>query len=347
MKLARITSRLLLLAFFIAQGSYAFAATLENYRERLDEAQAYAYELAEIVGDDDDEFEREIVADIRALLPPTEKIDWPGGSLETDNKWLRKRLDEFDREPDDAKRGAIIIEIGDRLAALAASIRELGSAMAAARSKDEDKQKLAEILRRAEYQKPEPKEESLFQKWWREFKEWLASIWPQPNLSPGTAWDFSSVRSILQIVIIGLVIALIGFIVWRLAPFITARFGDRAKKKREERIILGERVGADESAADLFGEAEALAREGNLRGAIRKGYIAVLCELGDRKIVRLARHKTNRDYLRDVRKVDDLFQNMTGLTNGFERTWYGLRSPEQADWEEFRAMYRQTLSRAS
>ena len=122
------------------------------------------------------------------------------------------------------------------------------------------------------------------------------------------------------------------------------RFGGKIKKTKQDRVILGERIGADESAFDLFSEAERLAREGNLRAAIRKGYIALLCDLSDRKIVRLARHKTNRDYLRDVRKDNSLFENMTGLTRNFETNWYGLRSTEPSDWEDFRARYLQTIA---
>ncbi len=344
MKVPLLTQKFVLFFLLLTPAASVIGATLESYRERLDKARNYAYEVAKITGDGEIRLEKDAVADIRAAVPATEKIDWPGGSLETDNRWLHANLDEFDRETDDEKRRVIMHQIADRLSALTDTIRELETGIAASRSKDEDKQKLAEILRRAEYQKPEPREESLFQKWWRQFSEWLRDMWPRPNLAPGTGLELSGIRVALQIVIFILVIALIGFIVWRLAPFLSARFGDRVKKKREERIILGERIGADESAADLFSEAEALAREGNLRGAIRKGYIAALCELGDRKVIRLARHKTNRDYLRDVRKVDTLFQNMTGLTHNFEQTWYGLGAPNERDWDEFRAMYRQTVS---
>jgi hypothetical protein len=80
-----------------------------------------------------------------------------------------------------------------------------------------------------------------------------------------------------------------------------------------------------------------------LRGAIRKGYIAFLCELSDRKIIGLSQHKTNRDYLRDVRKKDDLYENMSGLTNNYERHWYGFDAAEEKDWEEFKVRYKQAV----
>ena len=80
-----------------------------------------------------------------------------------------------------------------------------------------------------------------------------------------------------------------------------------------------------------------------MRGAIRKGYIALLCELSERKIIGLSQHKTNRDYLKDVRKQNELYKNMSGLTNNYERHWYGFDSAEETDWEEFRNGYRKAV----
>ena len=42
-------------------------------------------------------------------------------------------------------------------------------------------------------------------------------------------------------------------------------------------------------------------------------------------MIGLARYKTNRDYLRDIRKRADLFPHVAGLTGTYERNWYGLR----------------------
>ena len=83
---------------------------------------------------------------------------------------------------------------------------------------------------------------------------------------------------------------------------------------------------------------------GNLRAAIRKGYIAFLCELSDRRLIGLAQHKTNRDYLRDVRKKDALYQNMNGLTTSFERHWYGLETADEGDWQKFKENYQKAIS---
>lgn len=323
--------------------SGAAAASLSDYHARINAARGYADEILKYDGDGRSVFERQKTTEIKAAIPPTENVEWPGGGLETDNRWLAASLDQLSTESNMTKRVDLLNGIDERLIAISEKIGELETAVAAGRTKDEDKQKLAEILRRQEYQKPEAKEESLFQRWIREFFEWLARVFPRPDIAPSTPEGVSSLKFGLQILIYILVIGLVGFLIYKFAPFFARRFGSREKKEKKDRVILGERIAADESAEDLFSEAEALARIGDLRGAIRKGYIALLCELSDRKVIGLARHKTNRDYLRDVRKDRSLFVNMTGLTGSFERNWYGLRPSETQDWEDFRDRYRQTI----
>jgi hypothetical protein len=69
----------------------------------------------------------------------------------------------------------------------------------------------------------------------------------------------------------------------------------------------------------------------------------LLCELSDRKLISLAQHKTNRDYLRDVKKHKSIFQNIHFLTGSFETHWYGFARADEKDWEEFKQLYKETL----
>jgi hypothetical protein len=322
------------------------AATPFNYKLRIDGVRPHVDELKNDLASSDGEYERQTVESILKAIPQTEKIEWQGGSIETENQWLKSSLDKFAAETDIEKRETILTSVSERLAAISESVGELDKAIKAESTKDSDKQKLAEILAREEYQKPEAKEESLFQKWWHEFWEWVKSLFPTPNITPTEGPNLAPLKLVLQVLVFAAVIGLVGFLLWRFVPYFSNRFGGKTKKEKGDRVILGETIGDDESAADLFDEAELLARNGDLRGAIRKGYIAVLCELGDRKIVRLARHKTNRDYLRDVRKRERIYDGMSGLTNNFERNWYGLREAEPSDWEEFRTRYHATVAEA-
>lgn len=323
--------------------SVTAAATLTDYKQRLIEAREH---LTALIVDVDESPSAADISEVSRLLPDSEKIELASAIIETQNHWLHAELGRLKAESNEKKRLDILIGIDERLAATLDAVETLERATAADRSKDEDKQKLAEILRREEYQKAQPKEESLFQKWWRQFMEWLEKQFPEPSISPEVTPAMGSIKAVLQVVVLVLVIALIGFILYKFAPALFSRFGSKSKDKREDRVILGERIDAHESARDLLAEAERLAGQGDLRGAIRKGYIAVLCDLSDRKVIALARHKTNRDYLRDVRRNETLFGSMTGLTGKFESSWYGLKPAGGNDWEEFREGCRRAVTEA-
>ncbi len=325
----------------------AAAATLDDYQKRVGAAKldVIALRRLEDEGASYSEMRRQKLDDIRSSLPASEKIDARGSDIETNNQWLQDSLGAYTDERDKRRRNEILVSIEQRLTAIAEKIDELKKAETAAQTKDDDKQKLAEILRRPEYQKPEAQEESLFQRWYRAVMEWLRKAFPDAPEPPSAPSGFGSLKLLLQVLVYAIVLGLIGFLIYKFGPGIARRFVGRKKERKTDRVILGERIGADETAENLFSEAERLAREGALREAIRKGYIAALCELSDRKIVRLARHKTNRDYLRDVRKTRAaLVENMSGLTGTYERNWYGLRASEPTDWDEFRERYRQTIA---
>lgn len=335
--------------FIVFSPASTFAKTLQQYRESV----RYARDLTVFMLYPDEENaaakssrmpESEILTKIRKSVPASEKIEWQGASVETNNGWLKENLDEFERESKTSpKRRVILTSISERLDALEQKLAESENSPAQNRAKDEDKQKLAEILRREEYLKPEKEEESIFQKVFRKIAEWLRSFFPRPDFSGDSLSGLGSLSFVLQILLYGLILGVIGFLIYKFAPFLAGRFRQKIRKEKSDRVILGDRISAAETGENLFAEAESLAREGDLRGAIRKGYIALLCELADRKIIGLSRNKTNRDYLRDVREKDELYQNMNGLTQNFDRHWYGLESAEEKDWEEFRAGYRQII----
>lgn len=325
------------------------AATLEEYRTSVDYAWGYVIDLRRNarMRQSDPESDRKLVALIRASLSPSEKVEWEGGVVETSNQWLNTRLDAFTEEPDLTKREAILREIEERLAAISARLAELDDPAASGRTKDQDKQKLADILRRPEYQKLETAEqgESTLQRWLREFFEWLDSLFPKPSFAPQNGEGMRSFANVLLVVLFVVLIGLLAFGIYKFAPGLFPGLRRQKKEKKKERVILGERIGEDETAGDLFADAERIARGGDLRGAIRKGYVALLCELSDRKVIGLARHKTNRDYLRDLRSRRDLHANVSGMTSSFERHWYGHQTSDASDWEEFRRDYKETVAK--
>ena len=322
----------------------AFGISLEDYKKKVDDARVLAVGAEVLVqsGELNDTQSRELIRHIRETFPASETVTWDGGDVETSNEWLLASIAQFEKQTDAEKRGTIALQIREHLSTVVYKLQELDAAARSGRSKDEDKQKLAEILRREEYQKPQPKGESAFSKWLTWILEWFEKLFDSGERTT-TAPRLEGLGSVFRIVIYLGLFLIVGFLAYKLIPLIARSSGSPKKTKKKDRIILGEKIADDETAIDLLAEAERLASEGNLRGAIRKGYIALLCELSDRKVLGLARHKTNRDYLRDVRSRTDLHPPMKVVTDTFEKHWYGEQQSAVNDWVQFRDDYERTL----
>lgn len=299
-----------------------------------------------------------IFRELRSALPPHCAVEREAGSaLEVDNTWLDEALKEYEQHF--AERGvranrAALASIAERLQALDERLLELERAEKVSNSGGDNHARLNAILERmskGRERKDDQKtalarlSEALTEVL-RKFFEWLRDLLPSaPRIQPiGGA---SGLPKLALALICALLVGLLALLVWKLGPSLLGSFRKkRTGEKRAARVVLGERVEADENAADLFAEAEALARRGETRAAIRKAYIALLCELGDRKLLRLAQHKTNRDYLQALSWRPALHAEMQPLTNDFESCWYGAGTSgaQQHDWNAFRAQCQQALA---
>jgi Domain of unknown function (DUF4129) len=278
------------------------------------------------------------IANVRVALPETEKVEIGESTVVVNNAWLHRELDSYQKTSTD--REGTLERILERLRALEERVNELDQTGRTPSDKPEAGRQLANILSRPEYTHNVQNESALARLWQRLVK-WLQQFIPKPKpLTPGGVGWITQVAQILAIL---LALAVLVYVVKTFAPRIFKGGRRKKKSKPEPRIVLGETLSADESASDILADAEALARRGELRAAIRKAYIALLVELGDRKILSLAQYKTNRDYLRAVRQVEPLHTNVKHLTDSFERHWYGLALASDADWTAFRARYKQAL----
>jgi hypothetical protein len=334
-------------ALVFAFAGVVSAATLSDYRTRLSQAASVIQQLETPDYYTDDSNQRDALvanalARLRQLVPETENVTFNNQTIEVDNKWFHKALAQYEKKRSAGEHDADLIHsTREELRALIQRLDDM-KAPKASDDKDANKARLAEILRRSEYDKSAP-QESAIGRLWDQFMRWLSKLFPKIKpLQPGTG---RSLSNIAQVIVIGLSIALIAFLAWKFLPrYLRSRRSKKKPQKREPRIVLGERLEADQTAADLLEQAEALARTGDLRSAIRKAYIALLCELGDRKVISLAQHKTNRDYLMSVRTRSALYESMRKLTFSFERHWYGFVQPAPTDWDEFRVGCRKAVA---
>jgi Domain of unknown function (DUF4129) len=343
--IARLSFVLLLIT--LSMGSVV-AMPLDEYRSRIHQALDKLYELwGERASETVPEYAARASAtfdEVRKLVPPDETIEWEGGRVRVNNSWLENEFKDYQQlQPSDSRRGDVLVRITERLSAIGNRLDEIDPQkgnVTPATAKDEEKARLEAILRRAEYTE-KPPEKSL----WERFREWLASLFPSRNpLQPGQS---SWLSFIAMLLIFGLAGGVIAYAVLKFLPFFKGRDARLKLEKRGPRVVLGERLAPEQTAADLLAEAESLARKGEIRAAIRKGYIALLCELGDRKVLTLAQHKTNHDYLRAVREKRPLLNEMQKLTASFENHWYGSAPATPNDWTTFRSGYQQTLKTAS
>ena|GEM_PF-375378 len=289
--------------------------------------------------------ERYAMEKTRALLPPKERVELGGGAVEVSNSWLHGELYAFPRISNNDARARFMRGLAERLRALDARLAELEGAASEARDKDAERGRLNAILSDPDFNK-QAQTGGALQRFIEQLVEWIREIFRSlfGNLGPINASGSPGVSRLAQVIVLALCGAVIVYVGWRVWSR-RVRGAKPGKSKRKSRVVLGERLEEDQTAADLLEAAERLARAGDLRGAIRKAYIALLCELGDRNVVRLAQHKTNRDYLQAVRRASPqkLYAEMLPLTFNFELHWYGLQQASESDWRDFSARCRRAL----
>lgn len=328
----------------------SLAGSIESY---LRDLQSASSEFKAFSDDSVDFRDEKIVTAAESVLKQTierfplmDEVDYRDQKIPVDNSWIRDQAAAFSRETNPARKKQIVVSIGERMDAIMAEVGRLEYVTPRDTSKDEEKRKLAGILNQEEYKPAEDKTESPAARLYQSIERWLASLFPtlkQPD--PNKRADLSGLKTVLQIVIFLVVGALLVFLIVRFGPQLLKGYRKTSKGSRETKLILGEEIGPDRTTANLFEEAENLANTGDIRGAIRKGYISLLFELSERRMIGLAKHKTNRDYLRDLTKHEQVRSNVGGLTLNYERHWYGRKVAEANDWSEFRKGYHETLSR--
>ena len=281
---------------------------------------------------------RQTLAAVRTALPETDTVETGGVTIPVNNSWLHRELETYEKTQTD--RAGTLTRILERLRGLEQRVAEIDQSGRTPSDKEAAGKRLAEILSRPEYSRS-IQNESALARLWNRLKKWLEQFLPkQQRLAPGNVgW----VSRVAQLLVVLLALGVLAYVIKTFAPRVFRRRPAKKKSKPEPRIVLGETLAPDESASDILATAEALARRGELRAAIRKAYIALLVELGDRKILSLAQYKTNRDYLRAMREVEPLHTNVKHLTDSFERHWYGFASATDADWTNFRTRYKQAL----
>lgn len=336
-----VFSSLLLIFLGLFASSAVNAIPLSKYEENLKKA-ITALDMLRQQDEDETETQyterlRRTTEAIRLAVPENSTIESGDEIYSVQNYWLHDKLGRLEKATP-ASRSIIIYQLLDQLRALSERIEE-GNRERPVNSGDA-RNKLDSILHRPEYQS-NSKGSGVLARLLRDFFRWLEGLFPKH--SPIRPEGASSLTTIFSYLVVGLS----GLIILYVLKVLLQRFFRDHKVKRKEkpraRVVMGERIAPEQSSRDVLSEAEQLAREGKLQAAIRKAYIALLLELSDRNAISLAQNKTNRDYLRSVQHAPALYSNLSGVTDSFERHWYGASQATQEDWQLFHAAYLATL----
>lgn len=89
--------------------------------------------------------------------------------------------------------------------------------------------------------------------------------------------------------------------------------------------------------------ADRLIKEGSLRLALRAIYLGILAHLSESHLIYLAKYKSNRDYLLELRRREHVMQGLVTIfsntVKAFDKAWYGMYDVALEDLKLFRSQY--------
>jgi hypothetical protein len=161
-------------------------------------------------------------------------------------------------------------------------------------------------------------------------------------VAPSPAWG--GLGQIGWGILAALIVGVVGFALWK---YLQWRREQQARKPAAAPAVVQQQAEAlpppdERSAAELWRRAEAAARAGDFRQALRWMYLAVLFLLDTRQLLRYEATRTNGEYLRQLRRSEHapptVHEPFQMLTDRFDTSWYGSAATEDGDYREFRRL---------
>ena len=261
--------------------------------------------------------------------------------MSVDNTWLYVLLDSYAAEKDPQQRIARLNEAAGRLRALDDHLRRAEAAASGELADSRDK--IREILRRPAYQ---PEQETAFgafiKKVWRRVRGFVGEILSALTRLLERLFGASATAGWISnlVLILVLVAALI------VAALLVRRLRRPQTKRKKTRLVLGEEIAEDGTSRELAEAGLAAARAGDFRTAVRKLYVSLLYELGERNLIELEDSATNHEYLRKASRFTALAGPMRYLTDRFDYVWYGMFPSSEDDFAAYLARYDEAMERA-
>ena len=267
-------------------------------------------------------------------------VQWNDGVISVRDPWLEDATAAIDSLSPEARRKQNDA-IADHLAARATQVdaafpTDAAATAAATAAPGEAKtpdEILEAILDQKQYHVPEedPKlaeaaarVRDSVRRAWTAVKDFVADLF-RPRREEQSLWD--RVKSVLVMGLAALgVLALIFFVVRLLLRAAVDTAVDPAETEMPE---------DPPHPAEMAAEAKALFDDGDLRGAVRALYLALLGRLHQQGVIVYDRHRTNREYLRSMRAGAERKRAFAAVVETFDRKWYGKESCTRDEVEAF------------
>ncbi len=305
---------------------------LEQYANRVDSALGLMEESSRYISA---EQAKEIALQIDTLLPASEEIETPNGTVHVDNSILRSLTTRLASTDAPAERKRVYFELKVHLRSMALALEGDPSSV------PEDPALLEKAVRDHYVPQRSLLAESLGEIIDR-LLEALQHWWDGMGMSPKTS-------TVMTFVTVGIAVTLLLLLLLLLVRAVI--HASRARAQREVRSVtktVPEPSGdvSAEDSSDPLAAADALAAEGRLADAVRvllKGATRALVRAG---LVTSTRFRTNGELTRAVAGVPEVMEPLRGLVGIFDRVYYGHKELDEQEYAAARDFYERTVSTA-
>jgi hypothetical protein len=180
----------------------------------------------------------------------------------------------------------------------------------------------------------------------KRFFKWLLKSKPEikeESKPKDIAWVHSA-RIFLYAIIAVLVCfgLFLGFKLWKNRTNKKAETGSVATSAQPD--LNDETVSPADFASNQWNQlADRLLKQGSLRLALRAIYLGILAHLSENNLIYLAKYKSNRDYLLELRRREHVMQGLvpvfSNTVKAFDKAWYGMYDVVLEDLNFFRKNY--------